>query len=158
MIDFSCKLVDHGWIEVILTTETDELKIEPSFLSDAPCSLIMALTSLLEGQSEAVCEWQDEPGEYRWIFTRKKDSFELGIYYFKETFSRRENKYGDRIFFDEEVSLKFARKVLREFGRIKREYTASEYEDLWGYGFPQKEIDRLRMALKNAKAFDKNQK
>ncbi|MPN36669.1 hypothetical protein SDC9_184179 [bioreactor metagenome] len=149
MIDFSCKLIEHGWIEFILATENDEIKIEPSHLSDAPSDFIIALALLLEGENEAICKWQDEPGEYRLVFTRKEDNFELIILSFKDTFSRRENKDADLIFGGKGTLSKFVHKVLREFNKINIEHSSSGYKELWGYEFPLNEIDRLRAALKN---------
>ena len=71
MINFSCKLFGRGWIETTLITEDSKIEIIASYLSDAPNDLIITLALLLEGENETECLWQDEPGEYRWVFEKQ---------------------------------------------------------------------------------------
>lgn len=151
MITFSCQLIERGWIKVTLITEDDEIEYEASYLSDSPNDLIIALALLLEGESETVCLWQDEPGEYRWVFKRQDNYFELKILQLEETFSRLNNENAHVIFNGADNLVKFVHRVLREFNVIKIQHTVYGYRDLWGYEFPSKEIERLRFALKEIK-------
>ena len=151
MINFSCKLVGRGWIETTLITEYSKIKIIASYLSDAPNDLITALALLLEGENETECLWQDEPGEYQWIFKRQNDSFELKILEFKGTSKWQNNENVHLLFCGTENLVKVAHRVLRRFNTIKIEHTVDGYKDLWGYEFPLKAIDRLRFAAKEIK-------
>jgi hypothetical protein len=42
--------------------------ITASYLMDALGLLLEDVGSMLEGVDEARCSWEEEPGEYRWIF------------------------------------------------------------------------------------------
>jgi hypothetical protein len=147
MITFSYQLVERGWIKVNLTTEENEIEFDALNLSDAPYDLIIALTLLLEGESETVCSWQDEPGEYRWVFKMQENHLELKILELKETFSHQKNENAHIIFYGSDDFIKFVHRVLREFNLIKTQYTVNGYKNLWGHEFPLVAIEHLRIAL-----------
>lgn len=151
MITFSCQLVEYGWIDVTLATLDNEIKIIASYLLDAPNDLIIALALLLEGLNETVCLWQDEPGEYRWVFTKQENYFELKILQLEETFSHKSNENANLIFCGTDNLVKFSHKILREFDAIKIQHTVDGYKKLWGHEYPSKAIKRLRCALKEIK-------
>jgi len=149
MINFSCQLIEYGWLEVTLVTKDIEEKFTASYLSDAANDLIIGLALLLEGQNETICLLEDEPGEYRWLFRRLDDYFELKILRLEDTFSRKDNDNAELIFYGTEDLRKFAHRVLRQFNLIKSQHTVDGYKKTWGHEFPSKAIERLRFASKN---------
>jgi hypothetical protein len=148
VITFSCQLVDRGWIEVALATEDNEVKFIASYLSDAPNDLINALILLIEGANETTCLWQDEPGEYRWVFKKQGTHFELKILRLEEIFNRQNNENAHLIFCGTDILVKFVHRVLREFNTIKARHTVYGYKNLWGHEFPSKAIEQLGFAVK----------
>lgn len=147
MIDFLCEIVDRGGIKAILNSEGKETIITGSYLSDAPADLIMAVALLFEGRSETVCSWQEEPGQYRWLFKREESVISIQVLWFDTAFSRKYNEDGMEVFSAGDELLRFSRKVLRAFHAISLKYTEEEYHQTWGYDFPAQELNRLKDAL-----------
>lgn len=152
MINFSCKLTGHGWIDATLKDENDNAKIiTASYLSDAPYDLIIALALICEGLNETMCLWNDEPGAYQWIFKRQNNYLELKIFQSEHTFKNPSIEKSHIMFSGHENLAKFAHRVLREFKIIKAEYTTDGYKNLWGYEFPLQALNRLNIDAKSLK-------
>jgi hypothetical protein len=73
-MEFEYRLTGTGWAEARIADDTSHLVLTASYLSDALGDLLEAIGLLLEGVSEARCSWEEEPGEYRWIFVRTGDN------------------------------------------------------------------------------------
>ena len=145
MINFSCKLIGHGWIEVNLASEENEVTMIASYLSNAPYELIITLALLSEGIiDETMFLWKDEPGEYRWMFKNQNDFLELKVLHL-QAFS---NKNDQIIFIGKENLGRFVHRVLREFNAIKKNYSTDDYKNLWGHEFPLDALNRLSAAIK----------
>jgi hypothetical protein len=150
MINFFCKVVGRGWIEATLITDDQEVIVAASYLSDAPYLLIIALALLAEeANDETVCLWQDEPGEYRWVFRRQEKYLELKVLKLEGTFSRQSDENAQLVFYGREELTKFVHRVMRELSAIKAEYTTDGYKELWGYEFPSQALNRLSVAIKS---------
>lgn len=147
MVDFSCEIVDRGGIKAILNSEGKETIITGSYLSDAAADLIMAVTLLFEGRRETECAWQEEPGQYRWLFIKDKKDISIQIIWFDKAFCRKGNEDGEVVFTANDELLRFSRKVLRAFHTISLKYSAEEYHKIWGYDFPAQELSRLKDVL-----------
>lgn len=151
MINISCKLTGRGWIEAMLLTEVKEVIIRASYLSDAPNDLIIAIALWLEGANEALCKWQEEPGECRWLLKRDNDLINIQVLQLGQSFSRKDNKSGMLVISDKEDLQKFARQILHEFNTIALEYNIESYKNYWGHEFPINALNRLKKAIKNAR-------
>lgn len=149
MIHISCKFTGRGWIEATLLTEEKEVTIRATYFSDAPNDLIVAVALLLEGANETMCKWQEEPGEYRWIFKRDNNLVNIQVFQVEQSFSKKNNKSGIMVFADKEDLYLFTRQILNEFNTITFEFNSESYKNNWGYEFPLSALNRLKKAIKN---------
>ena len=94
MIKFSCDLVDRGWIEVKLCNGEIDKYITASYLSDAVRDFIIAVTLVLNDSKNISCNWQEEPGEFRFVFTKEDIFITLRIIKFNTTFSTNDDNSG----------------------------------------------------------------
>ena len=147
MINFSCEIVAHGWIKAILNSEGKETIISGSYLSDAPADLIMEIVLLFKGRIESECAWQEEPGQYRWLFNKEKRDVSIQVLWLNKAFSRKGNEAGEVVFTARDELLRFSRKVLRAFYAISLKYTEEEYRKIWGHDFPEQELIRLKECI-----------
>lgn len=116
--------------------------------SDAAGDLLRAVIALLQGWETARCVWEDEPGQYRWLFHRRDDLVDIRILRFGVTFSTAQDEDGATVFITMQPLSKFAQKVYSALRRILREVGAEEYERPWGQAFPQAPYDTLRDLLR----------
>jgi hypothetical protein len=72
-VDFEYRLTGAGWARASITDGANQAVMTASYLSNALDDLLEAVARLLDGAPEARCSWEEEPGEYRWIFTRTGD-------------------------------------------------------------------------------------
>jgi len=149
LIEISLKLTGRGWLEAILKGDDAESIISASYLSDAPSDLIKSVILLLEGVKESKCEWQIEPGEYRWLLKKESDFVHIQIVLLNQSFSG--NSKGQVVFIGTGDLLEFALSIMRGFSRIALEYPADDYMNLWGHEFPVEALGRLNKAIKKMK-------
>lgn len=83
-MEFEYRLTGAGWAEARIADGITEAVITASYLSDALGDLLQAVGRLLEGAAEARCSWEEEPGEYRWIFLRAGNDVTLKILAFDD--------------------------------------------------------------------------
>lgn len=83
--DFSLQKHHHdGWL-AILSDGLQEATITASSIPSEPLlPLLWAVRLLLLGNSEARCSWWEEPGEYRWLFSRQDGNVLIHILWFKD--------------------------------------------------------------------------
>ncbi len=148
MMRFDCTLHGHGWFAAQFSNETEELTLCVSYLSDAPRDFLASIALLFEGKANAECRWQDEPGEYRLQLARKDDVIVLRILSLKDSFSRLTDIDGNAIFNAITTCTELGKAVRNAFRRLAQQYSATEYEALWGHPYPQSEIQRLNSSLK----------
>ncbi|GHO56789.1 hypothetical protein KSB_52640 [Ktedonobacter robiniae] len=147
-----CTVTGRGWAEASLSDGTNEWTITASYLSDGLSDLLKTVISLVEGAQEGICRWQEEPGEYRWLFSRQEEQIEIRILWFKETFSHRLNDAG-RCELVLTCSLReFATKLRREFSHLLNTLGEEGYAKEWGYGFPRTDLLKLQQLLSRKKA------
>ncbi len=149
-ISFEITLTGRVWMEATLIHGEDAISAEATYLSDAPSDLIHTMRSLLNGQNEAICKWQDEPGEYRWLFRREDDRLFVALLWFEDNFSKKRDEDGDVLFADEDDLHRFAGSLLSAFHALAMNCPPAEYEAQWGYPFPQRALRRLQEALHQA--------
>lgn len=70
----------HGWIEVRLSSEKKEVKLD---VSDVPCDslrgLVAALSRIIQGSTQEIVEWSLEPDYAEWLFVRAGDELQLTV-------------------------------------------------------------------------------
>ncbi|NJL21563.1 MAG: hypothetical protein HC895_13295 [Leptolyngbyaceae cyanobacterium SM1_3_5] len=117
-------------------------------MSDALGELTNAIVDIKNGAIESMARFEEEPGEYCWIFHRSDDQLKLLILWFDEY--RRNNEQGKKgeIVLDAECSLTSflhafvaaLKQVLKEHGGVKG------YKRKWiMHDFPTQGYKKLRL-------------
>ena len=76
---FSYVLTGAGWARADLHTRAGHTSISASYLSDALGQLLRAVDAVLGGAEHAEARWQEEPGQFRWVFHREEYNVRLEI-------------------------------------------------------------------------------
>jgi hypothetical protein len=147
MFDFELRLAHTGCIEARLSSPEQEVFVSATPLSDAPADLTRAILLLLEGSPEARCSWQEEPGEYRWLFTRQGGVVRLTVLDFPDAFSRQDDLRGECLFMGECELQWFASRLQQQFHYFLATLGAEDYQREWRYPFPAAELHRLQELL-----------
>jgi hypothetical protein len=87
VFEFEYRLIGSGWSEARVADTERHATVTASYLSDALKNLVEAVALVVEGAPEARCSWDEEPGEYRWIFTRVGNAVDLRVLSFREMWS-----------------------------------------------------------------------
>jgi hypothetical protein len=146
-LDFELRLTHTGWMEAKLTSPEQEIFVSATPLSDAPAELARAILLLLEGSSEARCSWQEEPGEYRWLFTRQGGAVRLTLLGFLDPFSRLDDSHGECLFQGECDLRWFASRLQQQFHYFLATVGEEGFQREWRYPFPALELRRLEEFL-----------
>src|SRR4051812_27348454 len=83
-VEFHYRLTGLGWSEAYITHGGETARVTASYLSDALGNLLSAVLDVLKGADSARCSWDEEPGEYRWIFVRRGEFVDLQVLKFGE--------------------------------------------------------------------------
>jgi len=97
-VEFAYELVGTGWAAAHITHGDQTVEITASYLSDALGDLLLAVWTLTEGETDARYSWDEEPGEYRWLFHRDGDSVDMHVLEFGELWGGRPDEHGRTVF------------------------------------------------------------
>lgn len=98
IVEFSYRLTGTGWAEARVGDGDRSVALSVSYLSDALGELLLAIACLQEGAEEAQCFWEEEPGEYRWLFRREDDAVVVTIIAFEDCWPHLPNEAGEVVF------------------------------------------------------------
>lgn len=146
-VSVTYRLVGSGWAECDVIIDDQLASMTASYLSDALGSLLEAAIRLMRGASDASAFFAEEPGEYRWLFTRiGEDRVRVRILAFDDWNDQPEARGTLRL--DAECRLRtFTGAVLAASQQVLREFGAEEYLRHWStFPFPveaQAELKRL---------------
>lgn len=143
MFSIECIHLQHGWLTVTVSDGLASRMITASDLGDAPYDFISAVNLLLAGVPESRCRWWEEPGEYRWLFSREDDIATIRILDFKELWSDERDENGELVFSCECKVARLANQTKRLFWKWLHEYGAEGYKDRWNLPFPMAEYEKL---------------
>lgn len=149
MLSFTYTLIGHGWCTASISDVNRSLEMRVSHLSDALCDLTSATIALLQGAEHAVCSWEDEPGEYRWLFDLRGDDVCITIVRFDKAFSRKADSQGAVLFTTVSPLRRFANQVLNQLWQIIQAVGIDGYQVSWGYSFPRAEYETLENLIRN---------
>ena len=141
-MQFTYELTGTGWSAGYLTIGSRHTKLTASYLGDALGELLAAVLAVADGNASARASWDEEPGEYRWVFGREDGLVHVRVLWFRELWSDDDDDAGEErlsgtVTMPALVSVMAgaARKVLDDYG-------ASEYKRAWvEHPFPE---DTLR--------------
>lgn len=147
-------LHEHGTAEVQVSQRDNICSLFPSYLSDAFNDLSKAVLSLLQSplSDSVTCSWQDEPGEYRWIFQRSgEEDVRIEILRFDNTFSRLPDERGESVFIAECSGLRLATQVKGQLQRLLNEFGEEGYRNRWRHLFPLQSFRQLEVYVQHMK-------
>jgi len=148
-MEFSYDLSEEGWASVRIADGAGQLEFTCSRLSDALGDLAKGAAMLLGGSREEACALQDEPGEYRFLFTRgESDSLTIHILWFEKSFSGRANRFGQEVFRCECAVLDFVGQLFASLHRILVGRGLEGYRMTWrNHDFPVRAYEAIRQRL-----------
>jgi hypothetical protein len=153
---FSCTLIGRGWVEATLANGINQQRFLASYLSDAIGDLLRVVISLLEGARRGTCLWEQEPGEYRWLFTRQDEQIQIRIVSFGQTFSRQFDEEGECVLTVQCSLLKFPTKLSKQLEQLLATWDENGYHSTWGYPFPQEDFQKMKRLLSRARRITKD--
>lgn len=147
-MEFSYRLTGTGWSEARLSDGTSSATVTGSYLSDALGLLLEAVGSLLEGTQEARCSWDEEPGEYRWVFVRSGDLVDLRVLAFPELWGNQPDSEGSLVFETQQELREAATAIADGAADVLAEHGEEGYLAKWvDAPFPTAHLDLVRQLL-----------
>lgn len=145
---FTYELVGVGWASATLGDGQTEIKIRASYLADALGDLLEAVGTLLEGAASARCGWEEEPGEWRWIFSRRGDDVLLMILGLPDNFPPLPDEEGTEVLTVREPLESIATTISETAQQVLNRYGEEEYRRIWvDAPFPTGQLHRVQEAL-----------
>jgi hypothetical protein len=140
---FSLQKLHHGWWQAVLSDGIHEAILTASSVPSEPLlPLLWAVRLLLLGANESKCIWWEEPGQYRWLFSRIDEQIHIHIIWFDDTRDWSDDK-GKTILSMECDLLAFAKRFSHQLGQL-------EYQEKTPAVTPQ-EHQKLKEAIINKK-------
>jgi hypothetical protein len=130
-VRFEFRLVGSGWAEATTSDGHTEVVITASYLTDALGDLLHAVWRVVEGDAEARCSWEDEPGEARWILIREEQSAWLRILQFSDAYPSPPDESGVVVFETRSDLKTLARGIALGASRSLDEYGEAGYRRRW---------------------------
>lgn len=123
-------------------------RLTASYLSDALGNLLEAVGVLLEGATEATCSWDEEPGEYRWLFTRAGSTVHLRILALPDQFPPQPDSAGTVVFETTAPLPVVAAAVAHGAAEVLARHGEKEYLEKWvDYPFPTELLQMVQARL-----------
>jgi hypothetical protein len=147
-VEFSYRLTGTGWAEALVSDGCASAAITASYLTDALGVLLEAVGSMLDGAGEARCSWEEEPGEYRWLFERTGEGVRLRILTFSDMYPPQPDDQGTLVFESRRSMREIAYAVADAAQALLDELGEDEYLRLWvEHPFPTGHLTRVREQL-----------
>ena len=147
-MEFTYRLTGTGWSEARLADSSNAVTITASYLGDALGDLLGALGVLLEGADRARCSWEEEPGEYRWLFERSGSEVRLRVLAFRDQMAEEPDDQG-KVVFEAQASLREMAQAIADGAQsVVDEYGEDEYLRRWiEHPFPVGQLELIRTYL-----------
>jgi hypothetical protein len=147
-VDFTYRLVGIGWAEATVSDGSSSATLTASYLEDALGELLEAIGTMLEGADEARCSWEEEPGEYRWVFQGSETDVHLRVLGFADVYSREPDHRGVVVFETRQPLRDIAEAVANGAQAVLDEYGEDEYLRRWvDFPFPTGHLEMVRERL-----------
>lgn len=126
----------------------ERFDLTASYLSDALGDLLLAAWRLTDGAGEARCSWDEEPGEYRWVFQRSGADVDVRVLWFDELWGRRPDDEGDDVFRASFPLRVFVQALVDGACTVQQRHGLDGYREQWvEHLFPAETLDRLHRWL-----------
>lgn len=135
----------HGWLAAQVRSADDQLRVTVSHLSDAVRDLVDAARRVAAGDGVVRCVWMDEPGEHRWLLTRRGGLLDIVV--LSTDRSPASDESCTLAFAATVQRVQFIRSVVRAVDAIDHSIARVDYREHWGHRFPSAEVEQLRAQL-----------
>jgi hypothetical protein len=100
------------------------------------------------GASNSRCSWDEEPGEYRWIFHAVGDELQLRILWLDDNYPKQPDEEGRLVFETAEPISAIANTIADAAQRVLDKHGEDDYQKKWHeYPFPTATLQSLRERL-----------
>jgi hypothetical protein len=118
-LSFFLQNLHHGWWQAVLSDGVQETTITASSIPIEPLlPLLRAVRLLLLGANEAKCSWWQEPGEYRWLFSRQDEQVLIHIVWF-DSIANWSDEKGKTVLQMESDLFMFAERLSHQLGQLE---------------------------------------
>lgn len=111
------KLHHERWVARISDGVQEAFITASSLPSEPLLPMLWAVRLLLLGASDARCSWWEEPGEYRWLFSRHDEQILIHVLWFKEIANWSDER-GETILRMECNLLQFAKRFSHQLNQL----------------------------------------
>lgn len=153
-ISISFKLRGVGWADCSVIVNGKEAVLTASYLEDALGNLSEAILRIAEGEKLAYAIFAEEPGEYRWRFTRNNEKdISAEILWFDDWKGLRQSDDKGEIILSFDCStLVLVRRIIICLSEVLNKYGLDGYKDKWSmHEFPVNNYNSLRNILPTLK-------
>jgi len=105
------------WVAMLSDGVQETIITASSLPSEPLLPLLWAVRLLLLGTNDARCSWWEEPGEYRWLFSRHNEKISIRILWFK-VIADSSDERGETVLQMECDLLPFAKRLSQQLGQI----------------------------------------
>jgi len=139
------RLVGTGWAACDVSNGQSSCHITASYLSDALGQLVLAATAVAAGFRCVTFNFDEEPGEYRWVITSPGlNEIEVEILSFDELYGDQPDSEGRSVFKARCPSETFAKAVQAAALQVLDTHGEAEYLERWmDYPFPTAQLAEL---------------
>jgi len=147
-VDFRYEIYGVGWARARIRDGASEVRLRASYLGDALGDLLETLVYLLWGAEIAQCSWEEEPGEYRWIFRRSGSEVNLVILALPDNFPRLPDDAGTQIYETNKPLVEVVTAIADGAQRVLDEHGEAGYLAQWlDAPFPTDHLHLIRTLL-----------
>jgi len=147
-MEFSYKLKGAGWGEARVGDAANHVLLPTSYLTDVLSELLQAVGTLLEGAWSAQCSWEEEPGEYRWLFERRDGRVSVRILAFSSQYPPQPDGAGTLVFETECSLMEAASAIAGGCEQVLVEHGEAGYKEKWiEHPFPTEILKMVKATL-----------
>jgi hypothetical protein len=152
-VEIRYELTGSGWAECTVRVDSAWVTVTASYLSDALDNLACAIAAALRGHPRPTASFDEEPGEYRWIFEPLPEGqVRVRILQFEELWGDRPDEEGNQIFAAECRLRTLAGAMVSALQTLEQQYGIRGYREKWvNYDFPLSRLTELQELLKSEK-------
>ena len=147
-VEFTYRLTGTGWAEARIADGQVTATITASYVGDALGELLGAVGLLLDGAADARCSWEEEPGEYRWVFERAGSDLRLRVIAFADVYAHEPDHSGTVVFETAAPLREVASAIADGAQEVLDEYGETGYLRRWAeHPFPVGHLDLIQARL-----------
>lgn len=98
MFDITFDIIEFRWMKAEIQTDDFDGMLFATGIWDAFTEMLKALINLAYGISEVRCNWQEEPGQNTWVFSKDGKELHFKVIHFGTNFSNAPEESTDKLF------------------------------------------------------------